>query len=294
MAHCPPEELRTTFAAAGYAELAEDLIRESRPAVAILRKPADDDDIPSGASKLGGWPDLPEGFRWPEKDGTPLAFLGQFALSAVPRFDAGEGLPAGGLLSVFYDNVGQPWGFDPKDKGGAHIFFWFDEKELVRTEPPKGAYSDDPEYDEPFKPCTVRYEAVTTYPELGGEIYEREDFEAICDLYSETVQAGQGEEDEPRHQFFGLPLLIQNPMEEECQLASNGIYLGDENISSKDRKRAETLREGAKDWMLLLQIDSDDSAGWMWGDVGILYFWIRRQDFAAGDFSKAWCVLQCT
>lgn len=91
--------------------------------------------------------------------------------------------------------------------------------------------------------------------------------------------------------MLGHPLVVQNPMEEECRLVTNGICLGDER-SPEDEEQAERLREGAKDWTLLLQLDSDEH--WMWGDMGLLYFWIRRQDLEAGDFSKARCILQCS
>jgi uncharacterized protein YwqG len=43
----------------------------------------------------------------------------------------------------------------------------------------------------------------------------------------------------------------------------------------------------------LLQVDSDDAAGMMWGDAGMLYFWIRDDDLAARRFDRAWCVMQC-
>lgn len=58
--------------------------------------------------------------------------------------------------------------------------------------------------------------------------------------------------------------------------------------------REAGLRAGASEWRLLLQIDSDDNAGMMWGDVGRLYVWIRRDDLKRRDFSRAWVVLQCT
>lgn len=47
------------------------------------------------------------------------------------------------------------------------------------------------------------------------------------------------------------------------------------------------------EWRLLLQLDSDDASDMMWGDSGILYFWIREADARAGDFSNVWVILQC-
>jgi uncharacterized protein YwqG len=32
----------------------------------------------------------------------------------------------------------------------------------------------------------------------------------------------------------------------------------------------------------------------MWGDMGMLYFMVRREDAIARDFSGAWVVLQCS
>ncbi len=43
----------------------------------------------------------------------------------------------------------------------------------------------------------------------------------------------------------------------------------------------------------MLQVDSDDEAGMMWGDAGMLYYWIRDDDLAARRFDRAWCVMQC-
>jgi uncharacterized protein YwqG len=45
---------------------------------------------------------------------------------------------------------------------------------------------------------------------------------------------------------------------------------------------------------LLLQIDSDDALGSVWGDLGRVYFWIRDQDLAARRFDRIWHVMQCT
>ncbi len=80
-------------------------------------------------------------------------------------------------------------------------------------------------------------------------------------------------------------------MELECQLVTNGLYLGD--LSGYGDPRRKELEPGADDWTLLFQIDSDDNAQMMWGDGGMLYVWIRRQDLAARNFEKNWTILQC-
>jgi uncharacterized protein YwqG len=54
------------------------------------------------------------------------------------------------------------------------------------------------------------------------------------------------------------------------------------------------LAAGAIDWVLLLQIDSDDATGMYWGDLGRIYVWIRKDDLRHGRFDAAWLVLQCS
>lgn len=285
------DDLREKFTAASYGELAEEMISTARQTVAITREKTGDDAIAIGASKLGGWPDLPAGVEWPMIDGRGLAFLGQFALADVPVAEGEASMPRRGLLSIFYDYAEQPWGSYPGDRDGWQVLYWENAEGLERAEPPAGAYSDDPEYDRTFQACRVGFEMVTTYRRMGYDIYGRETPDELIDLFEETLHVGQGDKT-PHHQFFGHPFVVQNPMEEECQLVSNGIYSGNE-LSAEDEKRAESLIEGVKDWTLLLQLDTDYEPRWMWGDGGILYFWIRRQDLEAGEFGKGWCILQC-
>jgi uncharacterized protein YwqG len=81
-------------------------------------------------------------------------------------------------------------------------------------------------------------------------------------------------------------------MELQAQLASNGVYMGGPDSYSDERIAA--LEPGAADWRLLLQVDSDDAAGIMWGDTGTLYVWVREQDARMGDFSRVWMIVQST
>ena len=99
------------------------------------------------------------------------------------------------------------------------------------------------------------------------------------------------EHDKPMHQLLGQPVPIQSDnMPLECQLVSNGLYCGDG--TGYNDPRAEKFQDGAKDWVLLAMIDSDERAGWMWGDGGCLYFWIRRDDLRARRFENVWMVSQ--
>lgn len=47
-------------------------------------------------------------------------------------------------------------------------------------------------------------------------------------------------------------------------------------------------------WQLLMQLDSEDEAGMMWGDVGKIYFTIREQDLKSLSFDKTWMNWQCS
>jgi uncharacterized protein YwqG len=46
---------------------------------------------------------------------------------------------------------------------------------------------------------------------------------------------------------------------------------------------------------MLLQLTTlkNEEWEWMWGDRGMLYFYIKRQDLAARRFENAWFSLQC-
>ena len=57
----------------------------------------------------------------------------------------------------------------------------------------------------------------------------------------------------------------------------------------------EDIDEAATDWFLLFQMASiqEDDYELMFGDLGNLYFYIRKQDLMERSFDKVWLVLQC-
>jgi len=212
--------------------------------------------------------------------GDIVAHIELAEIAAASKFDW---LPISGRLLFFYDSEQDAWGFDPKDKGAWAVYFDPSEQPAPPAAPPPGLLSHG------------------RYPEVAIEAAESVSFpgperlgEAIGELSDdewETVDERR-RSDLPVHQIGGYPSPVQGEgMELECQLASNGVYVGDpEGYSSPE---AQALQAGASDWQLLLQLDSNDAADMMWGDVGMLYFWVRKQDSANKDFSKVWMVLQC-
>ncbi|NLX97108.1 MAG: DUF1963 domain-containing protein [Rhodopirellula sp.] len=95
--------------------------------------------------------------------------------------------------------------------------------------------------------------------------------------------------DEPAHRQLLLDVgTIRPPYRQEHRY---GLYVGDP--SGYDAPRRAGLEDGADDWHLLLQIDTDDNMATMWGDGGRVYFWIREEDLKSREFGNVWLILQC-
>jgi uncharacterized protein YwqG len=94
------------------------------------------------------------------------------------------------------------------------------------------------------------------------------------------------------HRLLGHPDQIQGDMRLEAQLVSHGLYCGDGTCFQDPRRKV--LESTAIDWQLLLQIDSDDNAGMMWGDVGRLYYLMTEEHMRDRNFDAAWMILQCS
>lgn len=60
-------DLRRSLADAGLNVLADRVLATARPSLQFVRRQQPDDALTSGTSKLGGLPDLPQGFAWPHR-----------------------------------------------------------------------------------------------------------------------------------------------------------------------------------------------------------------------------------
>jgi uncharacterized protein YwqG len=273
----------------GLDRIREFLLQSAAPCIRIGTRGVDPARLKLGESRLGGLPDLPLGTTWPlSREGEPLAFLAQLRMEDAASGDAGGVLPKRGHLFFFYDASQQAWGFDPKHRGLSKVFHSAGVP-LARTAAPRKLAEAGR-----FKSCSLRFACAWSVAgfmareSAGLELSEKE--EESCDDLEEAIGREIGIEG-TRHQLLGRADPVQNEMELECQLASNGVYCG--NPEGFRDPRVKNLKKGAADWLLLLQIDSDEAADMMWGDLGRVYFWIRKQDLAAGNFDAVWTILQC-
>ena len=58
---------------------------------------------------------------------------------------------------------------------------------------------------------------------------------------------------------------------------------------------AELMKTSVERWVLLLQMGTvtDGDTELMYGDCGLIYFWIRKEDLAARNFDHVRLILQC-
>ena len=237
-------------------------------------------------TKIGGQPLAGQNFEWPKWQSKSLAFIMQIKLSEITLAPRIKHFPQEGFLYVFYDKEQSTWGFDPKDKGSWKIIYEPEHTNLRIVPFPK-----DLEDDFRYKEKKLEPKLIKTYPSWGDErIEELQLTDEQLDWYNEFRISTYHYE--PGHQISGIAHEVQNPdMDLECQLVSNGLYCGD--TTGYNDPKAELLKENRKDWILLLQIDSDDDAGIMWGDMGMLYFWIKKDDLEKLIFDDVWMIMQC-
>ncbi|MBQ8781856.1 MAG: DUF1963 domain-containing protein [Oscillospiraceae bacterium] len=249
-------------------KLAEAIKKVTRNAV-YFDYETDISEIPCGNTKFGGRPDVPSDFEWLRAaDGRPLAFLAQFNLSELEAYDISNELPKKGMLYFFYDLEDMPW---DSDDGGARVYYSDNASELSPADFPEDICEECI-----VEECALKLEAVNDAPQ-----YEDFDFvsESQCDdygTYLSSVKEALGFAPEQRGdircKLLGYSDIIQNSVLEE-------FAFNDEN----------------DDWTLLAQFDTyeNGSSYIMYCDGGRIYFGIRKQDLAAGNFDNIKLILQC-
>lgn len=277
----------------GLAHKAEQIAAYTRSSIRMVAKQNADEEIPIGHSKIGGCPDVPTDFVWPyTNDKRPLYFLCQLHVKDIKSYDTNNLLPTDGLLSFFYDAAEQPWGYDPKDYDGFNVFYFTEPvSSLTRIKIPAILLQHGD-----IASASLQFKNEWTLPPWESPFWDdleetltEEEADNLRDLAYESME--EADANGAVHRIDGFPDAIQGDMYLQCQLVSNGLYCGD-STGYNDPLRRE-LEAGATDWRLLLQLDSEEELGYMWGDSGRLYFWIREDDCQKTRFDQTWVVLQC-
>ncbi|MGY3779394.1 YwqG family protein [Isobaculum melis] len=257
----------------------------AKNAIHIEMMEVEENNIEIGASKIGGLPDLPKDVDWFNNEETknPMAFIAQLNFAELKPFDTADKLPEKGILYLFYDcsEDAMSWGYDPKDVVGRKIFFY--EGSLDTLERKNLAE------DSLFEVAKLSFYTQMELPDYTSSLVSKQSLSA--DGYDDYWRLKEEVMDDVENKVLGHSNNIQDGMELECELVTNGLYCGDS--SGYNSPEREKLEKNITNWTLLLQIDSNEELGMFWGDSGKLYLWITEENLKNKQFDDSWLILQC-
>jgi uncharacterized protein YwqG len=274
------ERMRELIEEHGLSDRADEIMADMRPSIHLtLRYDVEEADIPVGASKMGGSPDVPADFEWPTWNDQYLSFIAQIRLSDAKPFDLEGLLPETGILYFFYENFqfleSNSWS---QASGPYKTIYVSDETiPLQQMTHPISVYQYvDNWFNEPwsqqtevYTACLIEFEQEwtelvshkTSFPPVNGQKWG---FWNV--IYHELAQ--------PMHRLLGVENDIQghnDMMERASELSKRGT---------------------PEDWTLLAQFDSGYSGhtkpGFQWVDDGLIYFWIHKDDLKIRRFDRIW------
>ncbi len=299
------DELQAFLYAEGLARVADHLLALAAPTIRVYLQATAEVDIPVGASKMGGLPDLPEGVPWPSWH-EPMAFIAQFNLAEVAPYDLEHALPPSGLLSFFYETDGEPlyaarWGLPadapyPDDDALLTMDLSRSWRVLYHPEDPTTfrRLALPPELNEQgrYQPGAVRFALEDTLPDIDGPEMllpltdeERSNWIGILN----QINSGQTWEEEGHH-LLGYPFDFGEWTLITCQEEASGVRTGWEQA---DPAQLQSIaREASARWRELLQVSGSDVTGMVWGGAGYLHWVIERDALRDRDFSRVWLTMQ--
>lgn len=265
----------------GLTRIADNITALLRYTITIKTRPVGETELPLGVSKIGGVPDLPPDIDWPEWDDQPLPLIAQICLADVVPYDRSGELPQTGMLYFFFNEDALDT-YPPAHDSWRILHYDGDIASLQRRQTAS-------EEQLVYPSCAVEFSLALTLPPFAslylerlGLSYNAYRLEATpeqkreADAYVELTKQIEAfyKSWSPYHQLLGHPYQIQGDLLLECQ--------------------RDTHSQGdPATWRLLLQIDSDDSVHMMWGDVGVLYFYIPQHALTTHDFSQVHLIMQC-
>ena len=274
------EQLQKMIKNHGLTDLAKRIQKSVKTTVSLQKEPWSP-HFSDTTSKFGGAPAVPLSFKWPSFNDAPLAFLCQINCEELGAVYEDSPLPSQGMLLFFYDSTQSTSGLSPDEHVSWRVFYFEDVSVLEKSE-----FSPD---DAIFPEYAINFEEDLSLPSWGDTAYDKLGFTTAEEEKYEVLHDRVYLASEP-HRVFGYPDIIQDDMKLECELVTNGYDCGDPD--NYEDAPIETMRDDAEDWRLLLQIDSDEDLDFEWGDMGRLYFWIKKDALTKRDFKSSWLFMQ--
>ena len=238
------------------------LIAEKTRTKFIKINPTINEDIPIKSSKIGGIPYWKHSIPYPKISGKVAKLMAQINFEDLKGLSL-EDFPEKGILQFYFPEGDDMWGltFD-ESPSNIKVIYHEDTTEPSYTskEIKKASLNDDDGM--PYEqPCSLSFS-------------ESSELLSLSDEYQSSQQ----------YNFDSLSDELNDYMYDE--LSNAGSKLGGYAYFTQSDPRAYGEPNKVKDWVLLLQIDTDDEAGIMWGDCGVANWFISREDLKKRDFSK--------
>ncbi len=275
------ESLNGMLHTAGLGRVADVIEQQALPSIRLSAHIVEDEDtLLIGGSRIGGSPDLPPGYEWPRNGEFSMAFIAQINLADVALYDVARLLPRAGMLYFFVDyaHLYNAWPTPPT----IHRVLYHDDAsaKLHRTVMPPPLpewlfYWDHPHFG-PYQSCSVTFAEELTLADYLPYYYEswhsgiREILGPITEPFTEAE----------RRAFAEVERRLRGPAYTINRMLGHPDPIQGFDLSPEDA--------------LLLQIDSEEDAGMMWGDVGRLYWWMGKDELARRDFDNVKFDEQCS
>jgi uncharacterized protein YwqG len=202
---------------------------------------------------------------YPQLDGKSAKLLAQINFSDLKQQGLSlEDFPEEGILQFFLPESDDMWGLRFKGESNKiQVIYYKDTKETSYINEEIKNASENNESMPYQEPCILNFE---------------EDSETLS--FSDQYQSIK------KYPFKKqLSRELSDYIYDEFNNA--GSKLGGYAYFTQDDPRAyKNFEHVCQDWILLLQIDSEDDANIMWGDCGVANWFIEREDLKKRDFSK--------
>ena len=216
-------ELLKSLSEAGLDRVLPDIQKLMQESIRLSIMPPTRYRPQGGISRLGGLPDLPQGFAWPTLNEVPMSFIAQIRLEDIAGFPAAKSLPHVGLLSFFYDSRKETPDASPNDRSGWGVFYF--NPRMVKPLQTAVAPLELPARAL-FISCPLGFSSEITLPasltqHLPNLSWSQEEINRYDDFFYTFPTSD--DRNLFHHRMFGHPNQLLDDMQLQCALYANGV-----------------------------------------------------------------------